>query len=336
MAAENIYYLKDGSLYKFQYERMIEVSVEEVLNNNNKPELIIDDKYFFYVGMEDVAVSGKKLKAIVTNYLNILFPPEMITEFGIFHHSGKTIIYIYNKELLDIISENKQLFSHFKKISTAFLEFSIKYNDFIFSDGVKLYKLSENMVTMYNDKESDFITVNDYFETASLLKYSLSVPGIQKVTALKMQYTLPIAALAIIYISLIITSVSEILSYSKINKSYMNQLNAVYAKAGVQNSKDPYGTLLSQTKRIIGPSNSKKTIEVFNELNAIDVPGVVLSQINIRDNSIVVEGTAENFSQVDSVKKAMEKELSTIIDLDDTKKTKDGISFVMKYQKAKK
>ena len=335
MAAENIYYLKNGSLYKLQYEKLVEVSVEEVLNNHERTELIIDDQYFFYVGMEDVAVSGKKLKAIVGNYLNILFPQDMVSDFGIYHSSGKTIIYIYNKELLGIISENKELFSHFKRISTAFIEFCIKYNDFIFSDGIKQYKLSENMVTMYNDSEGDFITINDYFQSTTGLKYSLSLPGLQKNTTFKMQYVMPIVAIALIYLALIITSTSEIISYSKINKTYNNQLTSIYKKAGVSKSKDPYGSLLSQSRRITGPSNNKKAIEVFNDLNVIDIKGVSFSQINIKENSIVVEGTAENFSQVDNMKKVMEQELNTVIDLNDTKKTKDGISFVMKYQKKK-
>ena len=49
---------------------------------------------------------------------------------------------------MDIISENTEVFTGFKKISTPFLEQCIKYNEFIFSDGSKKYRLSENIVSL--------------------------------------------------------------------------------------------------------------------------------------------------------------------------------------------
>ena len=56
----------------------------------------------------------------------------LVKNFGVFQGSSKTIIYVINDNLMDIINNNKELFLGFKKISTPFLEFCIKYNEFIF------------------------------------------------------------------------------------------------------------------------------------------------------------------------------------------------------------
>ena len=130
--SENNYYLKDGLLYKLTGASMYRVSSEDVISDSSKSALLIDDTYFFYIGMENISTSAKKLHAIAANYLNVLFPADMVKEYGVFQNSGKTIIYVINQTLIDIISENAEIFAGFKKISTPFLEQCIKYNEFIF------------------------------------------------------------------------------------------------------------------------------------------------------------------------------------------------------------
>lgn len=162
--SENNYYLKDGLLYKLTGASMYRVSSDDLIGDSSKSALLVDDSYFFYIGIENISTSAKKLHAIAANYLNVLFPADMIKEYGVFQHSGKTIIYVINQTLIDIISENTEIFTGFKKISTPFLEQCIKYNEFIFSDGSKKYRLSENMVSLIEDKDVDCITAKDLFE----------------------------------------------------------------------------------------------------------------------------------------------------------------------------
>ncbi len=334
--SENNYYLKDGLLYKLAGSSIYRVSSEDVINDSNKNALLIDDTYFFYVGMENISTSTKKLHAIAGNFLNVLFPADMIKEYGVFQHSSKTIIYVINSALTDIISENNEIFTGFKKISTPFLEQCIKYNEFIFFDGSKKYRLYENMVSLIEDDELDCITAKDVFENMQNVQYSITLSGVVKKSAIKLPLAAPIAILIMIYIVMIISGISEIIAYNKVNKYYEDALSKVYNNLGVASSKDPYGSLVQQSKSVISTGTSEKVLHILNNLNDAGINGIMFDNINIRDDDIRVSGTATDFAQVDEIKKIMENKLQSSINVDDTKKTKDGISFTMKYSKAQR
>ncbi len=334
--SENNYYLKDGLLYKLTGSSMYRVSSDDVLNDSSKTALLIDDTYFFYIGMENISTSAKKLHSIAANYLNVLFPSDMVTEYGVFQHSGKTIIYVINQSLIDIIAENTELFTGFKKISTPFLEQCIKYNEFIFSDGSKKYRLSENMVSLIEDKDADCITAKDLFDTMQTVKYSISLPGIVKKSAMQLPIAAPAALLAVIFVVMIISSISEISAYNRVNKYYEDALLKVYTNLGVASSKDPYGSLLQQSKSVTAGGTSERILSILNNLNDAGIEGIMFDNINIRDDDIKISGTATSFAQVDEIKNIMENKLQAAVNVDDTKKTKDGISFTMKYTKAQR
>lgn len=334
MSAEHIYYLKDGILNRVISGTLQPVDEEDALMDHEKTGLIIDDSYFFYVGMENVSVSGKKLHSVAEYYLNVLFPADMIKKFGIFQNSGKTIIYIINEEIINIIEEHEELFSSFKKISTPFLELCTKYNEFIYKDNQKMYRLAENMVSMYNDETSDYISSKDFIENVTTVKYSMQLPGIQKKSIAKIPIFAPAATLLIIYIAFVITSLTEISAYNKIDGVYKEWLTAAYSNANLGNAKDPYNELVKKSKSTSGESVAERTIFIIQNLESAKIDGIKLQNINIRDNDIRIEGTAENFAQVDELKKAMENKLQNAVNVDDTKKTKEGISFVMKYSKS--
>lgn len=334
--SENNYYLKDGLLYKLTGASMYRVSSEDVISDSSKSALLIDDTYFFYIGMENISASAKKLHAIAANYLNVLFPADMVKEYGVFQNSGKTIIYVINQTLIDIISENAEIFAGFKKISTPFLEQCIKYNEFIFSDGSKKYRLSENMVTLIEDKDVDCITAKDLFETMQTVKYSMTLPGIVRKSAMKLPLAAPAAVLAVIYLVMIIGSISEMAAYNKVNKYYEEALSKVYKNLGVASSKDPYGSLVQQSKSVTSAGASERILSILNNLNDASINGIMFDNINIRDDDIRISGTAESFAQVDEIKRIMENKLQSTVNVDDTKKTKDGISFTMKYTKTQR
>lgn len=333
MSAEHIYYLKDGILNRVISGTLQPVDEDEVLSDHEKTGLIIDDSYFFYVGMENVSVSGKKLHSVAEYYLNVLFPSDMIAKFGIFQNSGKTIIYIINEEIINIIAEHEELFSSFKKISTPFLELCTKYNEFIYKDNHKMYRLADNMVSMYNDETSDYISSKDFIENVVTIKYSMQLPGIQKKSIAKIPIFAPVAMLLLIYIAFVATNLTEISAYNKIDKVYQEWLKSAYSSVNLNNAKDPYNELVKKSKATSGDSVAERTVFIIKNLEAAKIEGIKLQNINIRDNDIRVEGTAENFAQVDELKKAMENKLQSAVNVDDTKKTKDGISFVMKYSK---
>lgn len=330
---EHNYYLKDGLLYKLSGSSTYRVSLDDVLNDNSKGSLLIDDTYFFYVGMEHISTSSKKINAIAQNYLNVLFPSDMVKNFGVFQGSSKTIIYVINDNLMDIINNNKELFLGFKKISTPFLEFCIKYNEFIFSDGEKKYLLSNNLVSFSDNKDAEYITAKDLFDTFENAKYNLILPGVIKKSNFNFPFLMPAALVLVIYIFFIIGSISQISANNKVNKYYEEALQKVYTNLGVASSKDPYGLLIQQSKSLSGGTSSKKVISILDELNSAYIEGITFEGLNIRDDDVRITGVATDFAKVEEMKKLMETKLQKSVNVNDTKKTKDGITFTMKYDK---
>ena len=216
------------------------------------------------------------------------------------------------------------------------LEHCIKYNEFIFSDGSKKYRLSENMVTLIEDKDVDCITAKDLFETMQTVKYSMTLLGIVRKSAMKLPLAAPAAVLAVIYLVMIIGSISEMAAYNKVNKYYEEALSKVYKNLGVASSKDPYGSLVQQSKSVTAAGASERILSILNNLNDASINGIMFDNINIRDDDIRISGTAESFAQVDEIKRIMENKLQSTVNVDDTKKTKDGISFTMKYTKTQR
>ena len=168
------------------------------------------------------------------------------------------------------------------------------------------------------------------------VKYSMLLPGIVKKSAMKLPFAAPAALLGIIYLVIIAGSISEIAAYNKVNKYYEEALSKVYNNLGVASSKDPYGSLVQQSKSVTASETSERILSILNNLNDAGIDGIMFDNINIRDDDIRVSGTAASFAQVDEIKRIMENKIQSVVNVDDTKKTKDGISFTMKYTKAQR
>lgn len=115
------------------------------------------------------------------------------------------------------------------------------------------------MVSLIEDDEVDCITAKDVFENMQNIQYSITLSGVVKKSAIKLPLATPIAILIMIYIVMIISGVSEIVAYNKVNKYYEEALSKVYNNLGVASSKDPYGSLVQQSKSVTSTGTSEKS-----------------------------------------------------------------------------
>lgn len=331
--SENIYYLKDDTIFKLNDGGgKHSVSLGEVLESSEKMSLLIDDKYLFYIGMENVSVSGRKLYDIAKNYLSMTLPGEMIKSFGVYQTKGVTVIFIVSEALVELIKNNKELFDLAKKVSTPFFEMTLRYEDFVFSDGERFYKKSGSTIVMAPQNGSDFITSSDLFDEITEVKNSIKLPGVAASQFSKAPLALPIAALAVCYLLFVIGGVVSSVSLSKLSGYYDDNLNKIYEQLGVAKAKDPYGMLVFKSKASSDSGGGKRALEILEDISGVAVDGVKLTTFSIRDKSVRVDGSANDFAQVDALKKQMEEKLKIDVTMDDTKKTAKGVTFVMKYE----
>ena len=117
---ENVYYLKKGELFSVINGIKRPVSPEEIIADKEKTSLLIDDDYFFYVGMDNVSVTGKKLHSVAGNYLSLMFPGDLVKNFGVYQGKGYTVVFILSDEISSLINEYPELFSSVKKNHNSF------------------------------------------------------------------------------------------------------------------------------------------------------------------------------------------------------------------------
>lgn len=331
--SDNIYYLKSDSLFKIENGgSKRSASLDEIVGLKEKYSILIDDDYFFYIGMETVSVTGKKLRDIAANYLAIIFPDDMVKSFGVSQTKGSTVIYILSDEIIALIKDNRELFNNAKKVSSPLMELVFRYEDFTFSGGGRFYKKTGTSILPVSGGGTDYITEADLFEEISEVKNSIRLPGVSTSGFSKAPLLLPAVAFGLCYLIFVAGSVYSALSISKIGSVYEESLNKIYKTLGVDKLKDPYGALISKSKENEVADTGKRVVEILSDLSSLERSGVKFLSFSMRDKSVRINGTAEDFTQVDSLKKQGEDKLKTNITMDDTKKTEKGVSFVMKYE----
>ncbi len=327
---EKICYLKNNELYTIENGSIVPITLYEIESFKGKINLILDDNFFFYVGMDNVSITGKKLRAVAGNYLNVIFPSNLTNNYGVFQGSGYTFIYLISNELMSLIDEYPNLFSLAKKITTPFTELSSKYNEFIYSDGIKTYKKDNNVIT--STDEIPTITFNDLISDISSIKTNISLPNVSKLPFNKMPFLIPAITVSIVYLIFLIGSIISLSSISSVDEYYNEKLNEIYTSAGVKNTNDPYGQLLYKSGRSNKDFNGKKILEIISDLEKIAKDTAFFETFSVRDKSVRVEGFTDDFAKAESLKNKAEQFLQLPVNMDDTKKTDKGVTFVMRYE----
>ena len=329
--SDKIYYLKNNELYSVTNGSYSPACIEDVTGGKEKAYLIIDDEYFFYVGMDNVSVSGKKLRSVAANYLSLIFPGDMLKDYGVFQGKGFTVIFIISEGLIDLIGKHPELFSAVRKITTPFIELASRYDDFIFSDGVRVYKKSGAEITAAMPEESG-VTADDLLAEMSTPSTSLQLPGVSKSKFSKTPYIIPAAFVGICYIIFLIGQIVSLNAVSKTEKFYQDTLQNVYKAAGVDKSSDPYGLLLYKANQAGKKFQGERVINVISQLKNIADEDTVFYTLNIRDNLVRIDGMTKDFAGAENLKNKAEEVLKTSVSMDDTKKINDGVTFVMRYE----
>ncbi len=327
---EKICYLKNNELYTIENGSLIPITLEEIETFKGKINLLLDDNFFFYVGMDHVSITGKKLRAVAKNYLNVIFPSNLTSNYGVFQGNGYTFIYIISDELMSLIDEYPNLFSLARKITTPFTELSSRYNEFIYSDKIKTYKKDNN--TIISTDETPTITFTDLISDISSIKTNISLPNVSKLPFNKMPFLIPAATISLVYLIFLIGSIISLNSISNVDKYYNEKLDEIYKSVGINNTNDPYGQLLFKSGRANKDFDGKKILEIISDLEKISKDTAIFETFSVRDKSVRIEGFTDDFAKAENLKKKAEQFLQVSVNMDDTKKTDKGVTFVMRYE----
>jgi hypothetical protein len=329
---EEIYLLKGTSLYSVVGDSALRtvtpIAIDEV--TNSRYQLIIDDSSFFYVYIGKLSVSRKKVRAVIGNYLQSLFPADLFADFTYYEDKGVYIALLYRKEFQEFATSEIELFRKARRISTVFCELVSRYETFLFTDGARVYEKKEDGLESLASTPEGTLTSVDLIAEMIPLKADIALPGIKRSREAMNKYQALIATVACCYILFLAAGIIGNMAESKRLAGYERQLQELYEKAGVASSPDPYGILISRSDRkLMAPY---RVMDVLNSLGAAVTPDIKIDLMSLNEKTMRIEGFAPDFAAMEALKSSMESTLKKPVTIDDSRQSGEQIKFTIRYE----
>jgi hypothetical protein len=318
--------VKDGLIYNLR-EEGLRATIPVTSEITGDYHVLLSDDYFFYTRVGRLNVKKRKIRAVAENYLAAIFPMDLLGGFVLFDNKGVYTALIYKPEFAELAESLSGFLNRAKKISTAFCELSVNYEDFVFKTRERFYESKGETLTVIASAENA-ATAEDCFYSLKGLKCDLDIPFTDRgKNNLKAHYKLLIAVAAA-FLLFLGGNILNLADAKKTEQALSEELERLYTAAGVAAETDPYGTLVklsnTQNQSSLSPLN---TLSTASEA-AKDITFEIFS---INERLVRIEGKAENFAAVDDLVKNLEKSLQKQINLEDTRQNGDKVVFTARY-----
>jgi len=318
-------FLKDENLYLINFNKK---SLES-LNQYNQYNLIISDKYFFYLSME-IPPKSKNIRDIIWNYLKTQFHEDIIPHFDyILYQENKIIIFIFNEELKNFIENNESILKRAQSISTPFLELTAKKERFLYKTEEIIYDFNNGTIELSFTPNTKPISEKEVIFTLDKLQNNIEFTFLRKKFFNKKDLISLIAIFIISYTMFIGGNIFKLKATSLIYKKYNNILNNIYQQNGITNTLDPYGELLYKASKI---SNKAKKINISKILYNFSIscpPNCTINSLIYRHRSIICYGYTTKLATIDKFRTNLQKYFSSI-EVTNTLKQNSKVTFSLK------
>ncbi len=336
---DEIYLLKNGAIYSLgDYagdSRLVRRSdgpyaISEIMERNERFHLVIDDSYFFYVAVGKLSVSRKKIRNVIENYLQSEFPMDLFSGFAIEENKGFYTALVFRSDLGELIASEAAFFRKARKISTPFCEVAARYPTFLFTDGNRVYQKKEDALETLSDKPEGTLQASDMWSELLPLKCDVQLPGIQKNREALKGYQTLIVVVAVCYLLFLASGIIGVMAASRSASFYESQLDAYYTQAGVIDSADPYGTLISKAQRsVLAPF---RVMDVMKNLGEAIPAEVRVESFSINEKTVRIDGFTKDFEEMETLKTTLENKLKKKITVEDSRQAGDQIKFIIRYE----
>ncbi len=322
---EKLLFLKDGNLYLIKDNSLEPIGDPLHVENYS---LIVDDRYFFHLSL-DAPVRGKKARQIAKNFLNSIFPSDLVKGFGISRFGNTIIVSAFSSDFLKELKSKEAIFKNAGKITTPFLEI-LESKKVTYSDGEKTYLFEDGSIKHVEDGE-DVLVWQDILGNIDFVKRNMELEGLRARDFGFGRYRGLIITLLIAYVFFLAGGVIRLKMAEKRCDSLRRSLNSLYTKVDIDpNSPDPYGKLLflAKSPRLKGVGRS---ILRYMEVLSLSTPdGCYFRSFAFKKNYARCEGIAVSFSQVEEIKRKLENFSKDVV-VENTKKTDEGVRFILRF-----
>lgn len=316
---------EDSQFYSLTHAGKHKLSAEELTGLKPGYVLIISDSELFYTTMEFPDAPKRKLNLFIGNYLMGSFPQSLCEKFCYLAKDDKILIGIFNGEFAENFRQYESVFSKASYISSPLASVYSANDSFTYVvDGAGM-TIDNGLIT--NTEEALEAIQPDW---APNPEAKLTLPFVKNKSAAMENFRIPAIVLIACYLIFIAGDWFRLSSYKKRLTGSERILEAVYKKAGVAGSKDPYGKLLAKAG---GSDDTEKykTLFALETISKAQNSNIKTDLVEIKGNSITCQGTSTDYTFLEEFKKELTNQTNKDVIIVDTIQKDGAISFTLRF-----
>ncbi|MGE4466029.1 hypothetical protein [Sphaerochaeta sp.] len=301
------------------------VEQSSVLSMKSGYNLIIDDTSFFYTGMEFPQAPKRKTDMFIRNYLASQFPAELSSNFAYMKKGDNFLICMLKPDL----TIKKDIMTVLNKAGRITSPMAIRYgtaDTFVHTYADTSIQSEEGIIT-HIEKQGQ----NSPKPTQVPSSSALTVPFVKAPKATLGEYKTPVIALVLCYVLFVLGLWFRYEYHDNKVQRAQAMLNRIYQQAKVADTPNPYGMLKSKAEKA-GGGASFETLAILEKISRAQAERITATSIDIRNRSVVYEGTTSDYAFIEDFRKQLKKETGKEINLIDTKKQDGDITFTLRFQ----
>lgn len=287
--------------------------------------IMLSDSALFYTTMEFPDAPKRKMSLYISNYLMGSFPAQLCEKFCYISKGDRILIGIFSTDFVQNLEKYEKALSRAAYITSP-LAGAYKNNDsFEYSVNGAAVRIDNGLISneeaVSDPLEPDFTPDPEARLTLPFVKSrGFSMDG----------YFIPAAVLLACYLIFAAGDYFRLRSHStKVAKAEQN-LTAIYKKAGVDKSKDPYGMLLSLAGKG-GDGEKFRTLFILETISKAHNENIITDSIEIKGGNITFQGSSADYTFLEQFKKALSDMTGKDVQIVDTVKKDELINFTLRF-----
>jgi len=301
-----------------------ELSQDQLNSLRSGYALLISDTELFYTTMEFPEAPKRRVSMFISNYLMGSFPQNMCENFCYIRKDDKILIGIFNSGFTEKLPEIERVFARASLISSPFAKAYIENDSFTYTVSGAGLKVIDGLLENSDELAAG---ISADFEPSHTAK--LSLPFIRKGRNEFSEFRIPALILLVCYLFFTSGEYFRMKSSQKKLESYEKALDQVYQKAGVSDSRDPYGKLLSKSKGADG--KTYETLFLLEMISRASNEKITARVLEAKGKSIIIQGTSTDFTDLEEFKRKLSAETGKSVEITDTAKKDNEVTFSLRF-----
>lgn len=287
--------------------------------------LVLSDSVLFYTTMEFPDAPKRKLNLFISNYLQGSFPAQLCERFCYISKGDRVLIGVFSAEFSEHLEQYTKIFEKAAYITSPLAGAYHDTDSFDYEVNGAAIRIEDGLIS---NVESVQYPLQPSLSPNPDAK--LTVPFIKGGTSALDQWKIPAAVLVACYLLFAAGGWFRLQSASgKLHKAEA-KLAEIYKKAGVSDSRDPYGMLLAKAG---GNEHGERfsTLFVLENLSKAANDNIKADSLEIKGNNVTIQGSSADYSFLEQYKKALSQQTGKDVQLIDTVKKDNAISFTLRF-----